>query len=321
MPDKPHLAILDRANFKLEIEKIFPAQLELLEQLVNYGTNLLPRCLDSSEGRIPDIVSILSFLKHGVTSLDAISILTREGAALSCYPHIRSIFEIDLYLRWIFEKNYSDRATAYFVWNLRQKRYWLRCCREGTREFDANLKHMEGAPGDPMKTPLSQQDLQLEIDRADAQLARKELTRIYDLFEGMVKNSGKDVEWYLPLGPSSIRDMAARLGDEARYKVIYSESSQITHGLSMDSQFHFNAGGPEVVYDHIRTLDKLDQVFEMTFTLGVGIFRHCLKHYRPGELNNFNRKYKKEWRSAMQSVPKVTKDGTTFTTSKPRKRS
>ena len=120
MPDSPHTAILDRNIFRFQIEESFASQLEVLEQMVNYGTNLIPRCFDSSEKKLPDIVCIGSFLKHAVGSLDAIHILVREGATTACLPHIRSVFEINLYLEWIFQADYEARGLAYYVWNLRK---------------------------------------------------------------------------------------------------------------------------------------------------------------------------------------------------------
>ena len=317
MPDEPHDAILDRTLFRTQIADSFAPQLDLLEQLVNYGTNLLPRCFNSSNRGIPDTVAILGFLKHAVTSIDAIHILSREGSTLACFPHIRSLFEIDLYLRWIFESDYENRATGYFVWNIRKKRYWLRCYLEGTPEYAANVGHMQGAPGGDPQIPHTQQEIQAAIAQEDGKLNCSETAHVNSLFDQYVSNSGKDAEWYRPSGATSIRDMAVRLGDEAMYKVFYSQYSQLTHGLSLDHQLHFNAPSSEVIFDHIRTLNALDHVFQMTFTYAMGVFRHCLSRYRPGELDAFARKYIEEWRTPARSIPQVTKDGSTFTVSPP----
>ena len=319
MPEKPHDAILDRTLFRTQIAESFSMQLNLLEQIVNYGTNLIPRCFNSSKKEVPDIVAILCFLKHAVTSLDAIHILSREGATLACFPHIRSIFEIDLYLRWIFDDDYENRATAYFVWNIRRKRYWLRCYLQGTPEYASNMVHMQNAPGGNPQIPHTQQEIQAAIEQEDAKLNCPETSHVNSLFELHVTNSGKDVEWYHPLGPTSIRDMAVRLGDEALYKVFYAQYSQATHGLSIDHQIHFNAGTSEVIFDHIRTLNALDQVFQMTFTYAIRVFRICLERFRPGELNAFSRVYTEEWRQAIHMIPCVTKEGSKFTITVPKK--
>lgn len=257
-------------------------------------------------------------MKHAITILDAIHILVKEGAALACFPHIRSLFEIDMYLRWIFASDYQNRGTAYFVWNIRRKRYWLRCYREGTPEYAANAAHMQDAPGGPPSIPHSQDAIQVAIDQEDSKLNCPETSLVNSLFDQMVSNSGKDVEWYKPFGVNSIRGMAIDLGDEATYKVFYAQYSQATHGLSLDHQMHFHAAEQEVVFDHIRTLDKVDQIFQMTFNYAMKVYRHTLSQYRPGEIDAFNRRYAEEWRNAFLNIPKVVKCGSSFTIKQPK---
>lgn len=313
MPDEAHSGMLDRTLFRTQISDSFAPQINLLEQLVNYGTNLIIRCFNSSKRGIPDTVALVSFLKHAVTSLDAIHILSKEGATLACFPHIRSIFEIELYLKWIFATDYEVRATAYFVWNLRQERFWLRCYLHGTPEHAAHTNHMKDAPGGPPQVPHEQQEIQTAIDKINGKLNCPETAHVNSLFDQQASNSGKDVEWYRPSGPTSIRDMAKRLGDEALYKVFYSQYSQATHGLSIGHQLHFDAKTGAIVFDHIRTLKSLDLVFQMTATHAIRVFNLCLKYFRPGELEAFSRKYNAEWKNPHRSIPIVSKNGNSFT--------
>lgn len=320
MPDDPNLGILDRSIFRAEIVESFSSQIELLDQLVNYGTNLIPRTFNSSERKIPDIVVTIAFLKHAVSNLDGISILSREGAALCCFPHIRSLFEIDLYLRWIFQEDYEKRGLAYFVWDIRRKRYWLRCYLEGTAEYQANSGHMEGSPGENFEIPHTQEAIQDSIDHQTRRLESSELSEVNNMFDVCMSSSGKDVEWYKPFGPTSIRDMAIRLGDEGMYKVFYAQYSQATHGLSLEHQLHFNAPAGEVVFDHIRTLRSIDQIYRMTFNYAVKIYRTVLERYRPGEMDAFKRKYINEWRQPFWEIPKVSKDGNRFSVGPPERR-
>ena len=321
MTDKANDGILDRTLFRVQIKETFSEQINLMEQIVNYGTNLVPRCYNSSDRRIPDIVAILSFLKHAVSSLDAISILSREGATLSCFPHIRSLFEIDLYLRWIFQKDYDRRGTAYFVWNIRKKRYWSRCYLNGTAEQTAHSAHMEGALFENVLIPYNQEEIQKAVDHDTVRLSNPELASVNDLFESRMARSGKDVEWYKPFDVNSIRDMAKRLGDEGAYKVFYTKYSQLTHGQSFEQQLHFDTANSVVVFDHIRTLQSIDEVFQMTFSLAFKIYRTVLQKYRPNEINAFNRKYTEEWRKPFRSIPKVKKEGSTFTITQQESRS
>ena len=223
------------------------------------------------------------------------------------------VFEIDLYLKWIFATDYEKRATAYFVWNIRRKRYWLRCFLQGTQEYSANLAHMQDAPGGIPQIPHTQQEIQAAIAQEDGKLNCPETAHVNSLFDLHVTKAGKDAEWYRPSGVSSIRDMAARLGEEAMYKVFYAQYSQATHGLSLDHQLHFNAANRELIFDHIRTLNALDQVFQMTFTYAMRVFRLSLARFRPGELDAFSRKYRQEWKAPARSIPRVVKSGSTFT--------
>ncbi len=276
------------------------------------------QCIRSKDS---DIVAILSFLKHAVPNLDAVSILAREGAAVSCFPHIRSLFEIDLYLQWIFQEDYERRGTAYFVWNIRKKRYWLRCYLDGTPEKAAHAAHMAGSIGENIIIPYSQEEIQKAIDHETSRLNSPEVTSVNDLFESLMASTGKDVEWYRPFGVNSIRDMAIRLGGEAMYKVFYAKYSQATHGLSIDQQLHFEPAKGVVVFDHIRTLQSIDEIYQMTFPFAFKIYRKALERYRPGEIATFNRKYKEEWRNSFNSIPQVRKEGSTFKVRPPKLRS
>jgi len=316
MPENPHSGILDRKLFREGIASSFADQLNLLEQLVNYGTNLIVRCFESSEKDIPATVVILSFLKHAVTSLDAIHILAKEGATLACQPHMRSLMEINIYLKWIFMKDYERRATAYLVWNIRKKRYWLRCYLDETPEQRANKQHMEGELTEGLDPPFSQDQLREFIRMEDERLQSPELREVNEFFDRIHRNSGADSQWYRPFGVTSIWAMAEQLGEQGLYKLFYKHYSQTVHGLSMDHQWHFDENSEEVVFDHIRTVESLDEVFNMTFAYAFMLFRLVLEKYRPGEIPAFNRKYFAEWQSPYMNIPKVETTDAGFSISK-----
>ena len=63
MKEEPHKAILDRDLYSAFIKENFSDSLELLEELVNYGSNLIPRCFESSDKKLKDIVIVINFLK------------------------------------------------------------------------------------------------------------------------------------------------------------------------------------------------------------------------------------------------------------------
>ena len=322
MPENPHTGLLDRTLFRQQIAETFAEQLLLLEQLVNYGTNLIVRSFESSEKDIPEVVVILSFLKHAVTSLDAIHILAKEGSTLACQPHMRSLMEINLYLKWIFMKDYQRRGTAYRVWEIRRQRYWYRCYLDGTREQKANMQHMKGELTEGLEPPLTQEQLREFIEEEDAKPQTPELREVNELFNEKVSKSGKDRDWYVPFGVSDLRTMAVEVdknigvGEEGMYKLLYSHYSNTVHGLSMDHQWHFDEALGQVIFDHIRTVESLDEVFQMAFSYTFMLYRKILNEYRPGEIGAYNRRYVAEWRDASINIPKVEITDTGFTIAK-----
>jgi len=316
MPDEANNGILDRSLFRAAIAESFTPQLDTLEQIVNYGTNLVPRCFASSERGIPAIVCLSCFLKHAVSSLDAIHILSREGATLACYSHLRSLMEVDLYLRWIFQSDYTNRATAYFVWCIRRSRTSFREYLEGTHEHESNTRILDRLPLELLDSSWTQEKLRAAIAQEEERLESPETRFVNAIFEEWIATSGNKSEprwWYRPFGVRSLHEMAKRVDEETAYDVFYRQFSQATHGLSLDHQIHFNATGNEVVFDHIRTLDKLDEILKSSFTYAVRIYHLCLGRYRPAELDAFSRKYTQEWRATVLSIPKIRKDGGTFT--------
>ena len=158
---------------------------------------------------------------------------------------------------------------------------------------------------------------------ASSDSSKKPSKSFYERYESITKKEyesavTKDfptyiLEWYKACGINSLRDMAIHLGDEAPYKVFYSEYSRATHGLSFDHQLEVDACEGEIVFNHIRTLKSLDKVYQMAFTQGISLFRTVLAQYRPGELDAFTRKYKDEWQKRIWSIPKVTDENGLFT--------
>ena len=317
MPDLEHKGLLDREIFSDEIQKSFKDQLHTLEQIINYGTNLIPRCFSSSNKGIPEIVVILSFLKHAVSSLDGIHILVKEGSALSCVPLLRSLFEINLYLEWIFESDTKSRATAYFVWEQRRKIFWYKCYIIGTPEFEAHENHMKDSLIMGISLGQSQEELKSEVSLLESKLAHPDLRDVNGKFDDFISNSRrggrKSPEWYQPFGPDTIRGMAKSLKKEGEYKVIYSQFSQNSHGLSFYRQISFGGSEGKIGFEPIRSLDSIDEIFTWSFNFSIEIFRRIIKEYRSGEIDAFNRKYLEEWRASVTSVPVVKKTGNGFT--------
>ena len=308
MASEPHNILLDRDLYAVFIKENFSETTDLLEELVNYGSNLIPRCFESSEKKLHDTVIILNFLKQAVALLDSIHILASRGSTAPCFLCLRSLFEISTYLEWIFEKDTEKRGSLYFVWDLRRKLRWTLSIKPGTREHEAHKQHMSDAGVAAIPPGVDAKLVDAQIALLNAKLSVPECASINQEFE-RIKSGLTDKEWYAPAGVSKFREMAKAVKREGEYKVLYSSFSAITHGLALDQQIRFSKG--RVIFEPIRNMIKLDEIFRHTLNFALRIYRSTLTHYRPGEVENLDRKYLGEWRERFLSVKSVEyKDGT-----------
>jgi hypothetical protein len=305
MKDEAHPSFLAREETAEQIKHVFSPQLDLLTDLVNYGSNLILRTSASSKKDISDAVIIHNFLKQAVVTLDGIHLCIGSGSASNGFILLRSLFEINLYLEWIFEKDTQERGLLYYIWDLRNKRFWNRRLIPGTPE---NLEFSNDIKYEPPPEVGAAQDpvfLQSEIDRIDAILAKPEYTAINAKFAAL---NGKYTNWYSPYF-GSVKKIAEALKREGRYHVFYSSYSKYTHGLAMSSQFVAVNGQMHIT--GIRAVEGIDQLLQGTYIFAHEVFYNTLKHYRPDEVKRYCLKYVKEWRFRILSTPIGTqeKDG------------
>jgi uncharacterized protein DUF5677 len=278
--------------------------------LVNYGSNLIPRCFESSEKKLHDTVIIVNFLKQAVALLDSIHILASKGSTVPCFICLRSLFEISTYIEWIFQKDTEKRGSLYFVWDLRRKLRWTLSIKRGTREYEAHKQHISDANVAVTPPGIDAKLVDAQIAQLNRKLSVPECASINQEFE-RIKNGLTDKEWYAPAGVKNFREMAKAVKREGEYKVLYSSFSAITHGLTLDQQISFSKG--RVIFEPIRNITSLDLIFRHTLNFALRIYRSMLTHYRPGEVENFGKKYLTEWRQRFLSVKKVEYKGGTYT--------
>lgn len=76
-----HPALLDRENVTADAEKHLKPWLDLVRDLVNYGTNLIVRCVQSSERKTKDRVVLTILLRQAVAMLDSVEVLLSKGCS------------------------------------------------------------------------------------------------------------------------------------------------------------------------------------------------------------------------------------------------
>ncbi len=303
MEDKANRAILDRQKAKEDAAK-FGAYLDLLREIVDYGTDLVLRAYFTSKKGLSDAIISVFFLKQGVTFIDSIEILLSQGTVSGAIVPTRSLFEITLLINWILQTDTEKRVRQFYVSHLRQQREWAQKLILGTKEKEAFDKIMDAYPSVRAKISNDIREIAKKQKAAiDRILSQPEFTQINQEFDRLRKEKRYDPPWYQPWGVNSLMEMAQRLGRAADYRVFYGSFSETAHGMDLKRHLQFRKG--KIVFEPIRNLDEIDTILRYTLNLALGLYSKVLEYFRPEEITNFRRKYLKEWQERFRSIPKV----------------
>ena len=144
MREKEFKLILDRAKHEADVKQHFSKHLDLLIDLANYGSNLVPRAHDSSKKKLEDHIVIGVLLKQVVAMIDAVEILISKGAVDPANLQARSAFEASLYIDWFLKGEPEKKAKYYYVSNLRNQRLWALRFKTGTKEEEIFAESLRG---------------------------------------------------------------------------------------------------------------------------------------------------------------------------------
>lgn len=304
MPDKPLETILNRELEGGRARDVYGAQLACLEDVVNYGTNLIAACFHSSERSQTDVVLIAVITKHVVSMIDGVSELLRAACVQAASLQCRTALESSIYLDWIVKEDVDGRALHYFVWNIRREREWAQRVipgHERHREFADTMGELAGVLSN---API--EDAERAAANLDGFLSKAPYAEVSANFDKVRGDRPYDPPWYAPLGARSIRQIADAVGRLPEYEVIYGSMSRAAHGSSMDDHVRFNSG--RIEFEPIRWLKDFPWVFRTALSAAFHTYRVILSRYRPGQLDEFRRRYVAEWRQPYIEVPTVKYD-------------
>jgi hypothetical protein len=301
-PEDEYKALLDRNGVTVQVKQHLSAHIELIRDVVNYGTSLIPRCLVSSDRRLKDLVVIAVLLRQVVSTLDAMEILMSSGAVYASNLPLRAIFEAAVYLEWILEGDGERKATYYHVRNLRRQKSWANRVLPGSAEA-GEFGDLLGRTRTDAEVERVREAAKEQIDAIEKHLSKAKYAAINREFERLRKQHRHEVSWYTPLGVPSFRRIASDVGKIRHYVVIYGGGSEAMHASNYKQ--HLQIGDGEVAFEPIRHLEGFTAVFNFALSIAFDAYRRILGEYRPGEVTLFNRKYVEKWRSTFLSLPQI----------------
>lgn len=282
-------SLLDR-ELSLKSVENYNFSFNLLNELLDYGTHLLPKALNNSPGDIKALCIICVQFRQILAHLDGIAVLIAAGNSFSATLQLRSLLEIALAMEWLVKSDTEAKVNHLYVANLRRRRKWQSAAIPGTPEA---ARH-----GDALKRlPLSAESLEQikkEVAGIDKILADQKLYIINTKFEQNYVKNNYDKPWYEIYGISSIRKIADDLGKTKAYMHFYSAFSEITHGGDMWKNLSFEKGN---FINPIRETAQIVKVAGLATIFIIPVYRMILAQYLPTDIPDFNKKYKNEWRT------------------------
>ncbi len=304
MVEEPNLSLLDRETAAEEVKEHFSESLDLLSELVNYGTNLIPRLLATVEPSLVREMAVGSLLSHAVQNLDAVDQLARGGCCISASVQARTILEASLSLEWMLIDEQQTRARAYYIANLRSELLWLNRYVPGTdqhrmmtREWKRNFPKTDPT-SDPDMVAAARERIPLIVEKLES----PELAELNGRFQRISDKRGFEPSWQKVLEMSA-RAIANQLSRLAEYEVFYRLGSSASHAASYWTRFQARDG--RMLLHPIRGIDSLSTLLNQIVPLAHHTYLSALRYFRPEEVGNFCRKYIEEWRKRALTIPKI----------------
>lgn len=301
-----YVALLDRDTSTAEVKEYFQDDLDLLNEFLDYGTYLIPRCFSDSASSIADLCLLFVLFRQYLCHLDGAINNLSQGNAFSAQLQIRSMLEHSFLLEWILKEDTDTKCDYLYVSNLRSRKRTNLICIPGTPELE-NF---------PLRSEIeSSADLNIDAYVADNKgideiLSKVPYSEINARFEPFFKKRGYDNTWHKIYLNKSIRGIANDIGKINLYTYFYSMMSGISHGSDIWKSVQMGCGKVEVM--NLRELEDIPNALGIMKPTILETFRLMLSRYRPSEIENFNRKYETEWqtrflkRYSINSTPNIT---------------
>ncbi len=278
--------ILDR-EYAAEMVQHFKDILDLLNEVLNYGTFLLPRAYGDSPKDIKADCLVFALFRQFLAHLDGVANLLKVGNCSSSNLQLRSLLEIAHVIEWILTSDTENKVNYFHVANLRRRRQKQSMAIPGTPEA---ARHMQAASRIAL-TPEQLNAIKEEVKRIGKILAEPEFASINTKFEPYYLSHGFDRPWHKVYG-KSIRQIADDIHKLNEYDYIYSSLSGVTHGSDMWKNIVF---GEIKSPNPLREPEDIPKLAQFAVSLALQVYKIILQEYRFSEANdNFPRKYR-EW--------------------------
>src|SRR6266699_5387967 len=198
IPEDPHKGLLDDESATAFASEQLKTWTNLLRDLANYGSHLIPRAFSSSGKTLADAVLIGILLRQLVAMIDAIEILLCRSAVHAATLQLRAMFEASVYIHWMLAGDRESKAAYYYVHNLLRLRLWAMRVQSGTAESSSFKDIIMNKAGLPVDETLGEEGKN-QVQEIDRVLSQARFVAVRDEFRDWKKRNGGRPAWYSPL--------------------------------------------------------------------------------------------------------------------------
>jgi hypothetical protein len=295
MPAEPLVEFIPRDMESSDIKAILDHISSLIEEVVNYGSNVFRWSIDSIKGRDENVPALLMF-RHIFELIDSISVLIKNSSVEPCNILLRSLFESYLNYEYLFEKDFKSRGMDFLVCYRHDE---IKSLRRFDRRDEMHAQYEKLKARDKIAGYMPSRPVLDVAERID------NLKKIFELqsykdssaeYERIRTTDGKPPRhWYcMRGGPKDACQLADHLGFPAQYEILYRSWSELVHGTDIFKD-KITIEGPELVsFSSLRMPTDAPLVALMAITFGLTAIRILTKHYVPEKIKENADWYKKE---------------------------
>ncbi|MFC2048322.1 DUF5677 domain-containing protein [Chloroflexota bacterium] len=264
MPTEPVKDPLNRETVMELTKPVIEIASPLLIEVINYATDVLGKCQNSSQAEKEEASPIFALYTHIIQMADGTQVLVSSGCGTPGNLLLRSSFEARLSLKFLLEQDTDKRAIAWLVKYYDDEIAYLEMMDPTNpkgREF--RKKHENDYIYRVTGPPPSLPGITGNIARIQTVLNLPKYADVYEEYKKR-KRKRQYPEWYsLFNGPTSLKKLAEHFGEGAIYKSLYYSWSKISHANEI-THMHFNIRNPiPIVEVASTTVSHLLEATEM----------------------------------------------------------
>lgn len=295
MTDSPFLPLLNR-QFAIKSIQKYSMQLELLEDLVNFGSSLMPRLVPDGAETPTDGLLVFHLAREVIVQIDTLQVLLANGCVPGAASVCRSLVEKHHLCLWSLSGDLERKMQHLFVGGLRSDRQRARAAMSGHKENDAlgSLKHQLAQTHIPGQSAQRSKVI-------DDRLKLSDVADIDSAFDKLSAKLGYDPSWAAVYCSNraqnkhrgSSRRIAEEIGKLADYQIYYTDYSTRTHGQAVLSNIAIGNGHIDVA--NIRDVDDFKTTYFLAINYAFELYKALLEHYLPSEVPAFCAMAIKNW--------------------------